>query len=114
MHYEEIINLLGEIPGQPNPKVTTKKWIEIFDQSGETYNFNKDVRFKTPQLSSDLCDWGDAYIVVTEKITVTDPDNNAYDKKLALKNNAPFISCVTRINGKMTKVAQDLDIVMPM
>ena len=35
-------------------------------------------------LRSDLCNYNDAYIVVTEKIIVTDPNNDAYDKKLAL------------------------------
>ena len=33
-------------------------------------------------LRSDLCDFNDAYIVVKGTITVTNPDNNAYDKKL--------------------------------
>ena len=49
-----------------------------------------------------------------EKTTITNPDNNAYDKKLVLKNNAPFFSCVTRINSKLVEDAQDLDIVMPL
>ena len=79
----------------------TKKRIEVFDQSAGTYNVNKDIRFKKPQLRTDLCHWSSSYIVVTGKITVTDPDDDAYDKKLALKNNAPFISCVTRINEKL-------------
>ena len=47
-------------------------------------------------------------------MTVTDPDDDAYDKKLALKNNAPFHSWVTRINGELIEDAQDLDIVMPL
>ena len=42
-------------------------------------------------LRSDLCDFSDAYIVVKGTITVTNPDNNAYDKNLAFKNNAPFV-----------------------
>ena len=42
-------------------------------------------------LQSDLCDYSDAYIVVKGTITVTDPNNNAYGKNLAFKNNAPFI-----------------------
>ena len=48
-------------------------------------------------LRSDLCDYSDAYIVVKGDITVTDPNNNAYDKKLAFKNNAPFTSCILKI-----------------
>ena len=65
-------------------------------------------------LRSDLCDYSDAYILVKGKITVTNPNNNAYDKKLALKNNAPFISCISKINGELIENAEDLDIVMPM
>ena len=72
------------------------------------------IRFKTPILRSDLCDYSDAYIVVKGKITVTNPDNNAYDKKSAFKNNAPFISCISKINNTLTDNAEDLDIVMPM
>ena len=47
-------------------------------------------------LRSDLCDYSAAYIVAKGKITVTNPNNNAYDKKLAFKNNAPFLSCILK------------------
>ena len=33
---------------------------------------------------------------------------------MTLKNNAPFVSCITRINGGLIEDAEDLDIVMPM
>ena len=111
MEYQKIINLLGNIPDKV-PRFVTKKWIEVFDQSGKIYNTNKQIRFKTPMLRSELCDYNDAYIIVTGKITVTDPDNNAYEKKLALKNNAPFISCISKINGTLVDNAEDLDVVM--
>ena len=90
MEYKKIINLLSNISGNQLPKYVTKKWIEIYDESDGTYNVNKDVRLKTPQLGSGLCDWNDASIVVTGKIILTNPNNAAYDKKLTLKNNAPF------------------------
>ena len=32
---------------------------------------------------------------------------------MVLKNNAPFVSCITRINGELIEDADDLDIVMP-
>ena len=89
MEHQKSINLLGNIPEQV-PRFATKKWVEICDQSGGTYNVNKEIRFKTPILRFELCDYNDAYIVVTDKITVANPNNNAYDKKLAPKNNAPF------------------------
>ena len=65
-------------------------------------------------LQSGLCDYSDAYIVVKETIAVVRPNNNAYDKKLAFKNNAPFISCRAKINNTIIDNAEDLDIVMPM
>ena len=48
-------------------------------------------------------------------ITVTDPNNNAnFDRRLTFKNNAPFISCISKINSELVENAEDLDIVMPM
>ena len=91
MEYQRIKNLLGNTSDQV-PRYVTKKWIEVYDESGGTYSVNKEIKFKTPMLRSDLCDYNEAYIVVTGKVTVTNPNNNAYDKKLALKNNAPFFS----------------------
>ena len=60
MEYQKIIRLLVNVSDNKLPKFTTKKRIEIFDESDGTYNINKDVRFKTPQLRSNLCDWNDA------------------------------------------------------
>ena len=88
--------------------------IEVNDQSGGTYTAGKQIRFKTPMLRSDLCDYSDAYILVKGTITVENPNNINYDKKLVLKNNAPFISCISKINGELIENVEDLDIVMPM
>ena len=65
-------------------------------------------------LRSHLCDYRDAYIVVKRKIIVTNPDNDAYDKKLVFKNNAPFLSCISKINNTLIDNAEDLGIVMSM
>ena len=35
-------------------------------------------------------------------------------KKVVFKNNAPFINCITKINGIKIDNAEDLDVVMPM
>ena len=65
-------------------------------------------------LRSELFDYSNAYIVVEKTVAVTNSDDNAYDKKLAFKNNAPFISCISKINNTLIDNAEDLDIVMPM
>ena len=36
------------------------------------------------------------------------------NRSLILKNNAPFISCITKINNELIADADDLDTVMPM
>ena len=91
MEYEKVTNLIGKIRDKI-PRFITKKWIEVHDQSGTPEN-----RYKP-----------------SKQIVVTNPDNDAYDRKLAFKNNAPFVSCISKINNTLTDNAEDLDIVMPM
>ena len=116
MGYNKITNLLGKLDKDDIPKFTSTKWIEIFDQSNGTYNQNNNIRFKTPHIRDDLCDFNYAYIVVTGKITTTNPGNNlnVYNKKVSLKNSAPFFNTILKINNQLTEDVQDLDIVMPM
>ena len=40
-------------------------------------------------------------------------DANKRNKKLTFKNNAPFRSCISKINKIFIDSAEDLDIVMP-
>ena len=63
---------------------------------------------------SDLCDCHDAYIVVKETVTVTNPDDVKRNKSVAFKNNAPFINCISKINAVQIDNAEDLDVVMLM
>ena len=98
MEYQKIKNLL-DTTSENNPRFSTKKCIEIHDQScsaEDRYKPSKELKFETSMLLSDLCDYSNAYIVVKEEITETNPNNNAYDKKLAVKNNAPFTSCISK------------------
>ena len=65
-------------------------------------------------LRSDLCDYSNAYIVVKGTITVAEPDNAKKIKAVAFRNNAPFINCISKINGTKIDNAEDSDVVMPM
>ena len=97
------------------PRFVTKKWIEVYDQSEKNYSVDKEIRIETSMIRSELCDFSDAYIVVKGDITL-EGDNNANkrNKNLAFKNNAPFINCISKINGVKIDNAEDLDVVMPM
>ena len=102
-------------------KFVTRQHVRV-NSFSTTYNENKSNRFKTPMLMSNLCDYSDAYILVKGTNTVTAPganndEDDIRDKRnrpLILKNNARFVSCITRINGELIEDADDLDIVMSM
>ena len=49
MEYQKIINRLGNIPDKV-PVFVIKKWVKIYDESGGTYNTNKEIRFKKPNV----------------------------------------------------------------
>ena len=117
MEYQKIANLLSTTSDNV-PKFITKKWVEVHDQSVNVegrYNPSKQIRFKTSMLRLDLCGFSDAYSFVKGTITVTGGGNSSRkNKPLAFKNNAPFISCISKINNTLIDNAEDLDIAMPM
>ena len=127
MEYDNINNLLrseelGSAVGSESEnlsKFVTREYVRVNSLSN-MYNENKSIRFKTPMLRSDLCDYADAYILVNGTITVNGIVNGVEneiirrDRPLILKNNAPFVSCITRINSELIEDADDLDVVMPM
>ena len=123
MEYDKINNLLlsEDNESEKLSKFVTKEYVRVNSLSNR-YNENKSIRFKTPMLRSNLCDYFDVYILVKGTITVTTPGvnnnaNNIRDKRnrpVILKNNAPFVSCIARINGELIEDADDLDIVISM
>ena len=122
MEYDKINNLLRseelgsavDSESENLSKFVTKNYVRVNSLSN-TYNENKSVRSKTPMLRSDLCDYADAYILVNGMITVAgNQPRDRQNKPVILKNNAPFVSCITRINNELIEDADDLDIVMPM
>ena len=116
MEYQKITNLLGNTPDKV-PRFITKKWVEVHDQSGTAenrYKPSKQIRFQSSKLRPDFRYYSDGYIVVKRTIIVTNPNNDAYDKKLAFKNNSSFDSYITKINNTLIDHAEDLDILMPM
>ena len=70
MEYDKINNLLGSESESKNlSKFVTREYVRV-NSLPNKYNENKSIRFKTPMLRSDLCDYVDAYILVNGTITV--------------------------------------------
>ena len=114
MEFQKIKNLLDATSDHKYlPRFVTRKWIEVYDQSRKDYRVKK-IRIKAPMLRSDLCDYSDAYIVVKGYTAVANPDDTKRNKSVAFRNNAPFINCITKINGVQTDNTEDLYVVMSM
>ena len=62
-------------------------------------------------IESSLCDYSDAYFLVTGDITITGGNTNT---KVAFENCAPFKKCWTEINDTFVYEADFINIVMPM
>ena len=68
MEYDKIDNLLDS-KSEKLSKFVTREYVKV-NNSSNTYNENKSIRFKAPMLRSDLCDYADAYMLVNGTITV--------------------------------------------
>ena len=110
MKTQKIINLLnGSDNG--NSKFATKNWYIIDNESKDNYSHHDPIKFLAKSIASSLCDYSDAYILVTGKINVTGGDNNT---KIAFKNWAPFKDCRREINDTFVDYADFINITMSM
>ena len=110
METQKIINLLNNSENEYS-RFATKKWNIIDSESKGNYSHENPIKFLTKSIESSLCDYSDAYILVTGNITVTGGNNNT---KVAFKNCAPFNKCRTEINETFVDDADIINITMPM
>ena len=113
MESQKIINLLDSNDNELQ-KFATKRWYIIDDQNtgNNAYGNGEDgtiIKFETKVIKPNLCDYSDAYILVTGNI-----QNKPANSVVAFKNCAPFRTCDITINDEHVEKAEDLDIVMPM
>ena len=92
--------------------------LEVNDESCWTRKINRQVKFKISMLRLSLCDYSDAYILVSATLTVPNtaaPGAAANSRtNIMIKNCAPFTNCVREINNSQMNNVKDIDIVMPM
>ena len=110
METQKIINLWKDSSNEDS-KFATKKWYVIASQTTKgKYKQGDTIKFGTETVKSSLCDYSDAFILVTGNITVT--GNNNTD--VALKYGAPFSACKRVINDVFVDKADHIYIAMPM
>ena len=110
METQKIVNLLNDSNNE-NSNFAIKNWFIIDSEAKGNYLRNNEIKFLTSSLESSLCDYSDAYILVTGNINVTGGDANT---KVAFKNCAPFKKCRTEINETFVDDAEHINIAMPM
>ena len=79
MEHQKIINFLDNTRNPPT-KLRSKNQVEINDDSHGTYNTNSQIKIKTSMLNSSLCDYSDAYKLVTLANTGTAAAPNNREK----------------------------------
>ena len=112
--------MLDNTPNQPS-KFKAKNWVEINDDSRGTYNTDSQIKFKISMLKSNVCNYSDAYILLSKKITITGAGNDTAarqvderNKEVKFKNCAQFTDCISEINNTQVDNAKDLGVLMPM
>ena len=75
METQKIINLLNSTENEYS-KFVTKKWYVIDSESKINYSHENPIKFLTNSLESSICDYSDAYILVTGNINVAGGNNN--------------------------------------
>ena len=69
METQKIVNLLNDSNNE-NSKFATKKWYVIDSESKGNYSHENPIKFLTKSIESSLCDYSDAYVLVTGNIAV--------------------------------------------
>ena len=110
METQKIINLLNDSSNEES-KFATKKWYVIDSQTTKgKYKQGNTIKFETGTIKSSLCDYSDAFILVTGNVTVA--ANN--DTDVAFKNCAPFSTCKAVINDVFADKVDHIDVAMSM
>ena len=120
METQKIVNLLNGSDNE-NSKFATKKWYVIDSESKGNYSHHDPIKLLTKSIESSLCDYSDAYILVTGDIAVK--RRNTADTaditlvaitQVAFKNCTPFEKCSTQIDGTLVDETNFINIRMPM
>ena len=113
METQKIVNLLNNSDNESS-KFETRKWYIIYDQTNGQYGRGNEgdstIKFETKVTKPNLCDYSDAYILVTEDTKAVDAAANT---NVEFKNCAPFTRCVTHINDEHVETTENLDIITP-
>ena len=112
MESQKIINLLDH-KDEDSPRFETRKWYIVNDHNNGNYSQGDHlisiVTFDTKIVRPFLCDYSDAYILVTGYIKVQNGNDLT---RVAIKNCHPFTRATFKLNNEQVYTAGNLDLTM--
>ena len=112
MESQKIINL-SDHKDEDDPRFETRKWYIVTDHNNGNSSQDDDLRsivkFDTEIVRPFLCDYSDAYILVTGNIKV---QNGNDATRVAIKNCHPFTRATFKLNNEQVDIADNLDLTM--
>ena len=84
----------------------TIKWNTNNDHSNADYDVGGEIIYNTDVLTSNICDFNDAYISVRGDITIIEHRVT----QVVFKNYTPFTGSITKSNGTTMDDAEDLNL----
>ena len=112
MESQKIINLLY-LKDEDDQRFETRRWYIVNDPNNGNYSKGDDgqsiVKFNTEIVKPFLCDYSDAYILVTGDIKVQGGNDNT---RTAIKNCHPFPRASFKLNDEQADTAENLDLTM--
>ena len=123
METQKTVNLLNSSENEYS-KFATNIWYIIDSETKGSYSHHDPTKFLTKSIESSLCDYSDAYILVTGEIAVTRTiavGGNPLQRKqpltavtqVAFKNCASFKDCRMEIKDNFADYADFINTAMP-
>ena len=112
MESQKFINLLDH-NDEDDPRFETRKWYIVNDHNNGNYSKGDDVqsivKFNTEIVKPFLCDYSDAYILVTGNIKLKNGNDAT---RAAIENCHPFTRASFKLNNELVDIADNLDLTM--
>ena len=104
MEHQQILNLLNDAN---DSKFVTREWNIVDDSSKSNYNAGNEIIYNTEVLKSNLCDYNNAYILVTDDIII-----GHQERQVAFKNCTPFTKCIAKIDETTIDDVENLNLLI--
>ena len=106
MKNQKVVNVSNEAS---DSNFVTRKWNIVNDQSTVTYDVGNKIIYSAEVLKCNLSNYNDVYNLVGGNSTKT---AHNYLTIVAIAKCAPFIKCITKIDGTTLDNKEELDLVM--